>query len=79
MDVRRHHRFEALCGRQGLVSIRGRGTYRINSAGLRDREHPKAKPPNTVRVAVLGDSMTEALQVPVERAYWSVFSRELSG
>ena len=53
-------------------------TYvRINSQGLRDREHTLAKPPNTIRIAVLGDSFAEALQVPMERAFWAVMEPKL--
>jgi hypothetical protein len=51
---------------------------RINSQGLRDREHAVQKPANTFRIAVLGDSYTEALQVPMEKDYSSVLERELS-
>ncbi len=50
---------------------------RINSEGLRDREHSKIKPPRTVRIAVIGDSYAEALQVPQERAFWSVLEKRL--
>jgi hypothetical protein len=50
----------------------------INSQGLRDREHAFQKPPNTYRVAVLGDSFTEALQVPMEKDDSSVLERELA-
>ncbi len=50
---------------------------RVNSEGLRDREHTKAKPPNTLRVAVLGDSFTEAIHVPVEQTFWSKLERKL--
>jgi hypothetical protein len=50
-----------------------------NSAGQHDREHSKPKPPNTYRIAVLGDSFTEALQVPVEKTFSSVLERQLSG
>jgi hypothetical protein len=50
---------------------------RINSAGLRDREHTKAKPPNTIRIAVVGDSYAEALQVPMEKAFWFVMGEKL--
>jgi hypothetical protein len=51
----------------------------INSDGLRDREHAKVKPPDTLRVAILGDSFAEALQVPVEDAFWAVSERRLQG
>jgi len=45
-------------GPGGLVPIS------INSAGFRDTEHTVAKPAGVYRVLFLGDSMTEALQVP---------------
>ena len=44
----------------------------INSQGLRDREHTFAKPPDTIRIAVLGDSFAEALQVPMEKTFWTL-------
>jgi hypothetical protein len=55
-------------------------TYiKINSDGLRDREHSKVKPPDTLRIAVLGDSFAEALQVPMENAFWAVMEERLRG
>jgi hypothetical protein len=51
---------------------------RINSRGLRDREHDWKRPPNTLRIAVIGDSETEAVQVPLEQTYFSVAERELN-
>src|ERR1700687_3491778 len=52
------------------------GVYvKINSQGLRDREHSIAKPPGTFRVAVLGNSYTEAFQVPIEQTYWAEIGR----
>lgn len=54
-------------------------TYvRINSQGLRDREHTLAKPPDTIRIAILGDSYAEAFQVPMENAFWSVMEQRLN-
>lgn len=65
-------------GAEGWWSGEGVETYiRVNSDGLRDREHSKEKPPGTLRVAVLGDSFAEALQVPAEAAFWSVAERRL--
>lgn len=55
-------------------------TYvRINSLGLRDREHTIAKPPGTIRIAVLGDSFAEAFQVPMEKTFWAVIEQKLQG
>src|SRR5438067_1886482 len=50
---------------------------KINCDGLRDREHAKQKPPGTFRIAVVGDSYAEALQVPLEDAFWSVMEKQL--
>jgi lysophospholipase L1-like esterase len=58
--------------REGLTYIR------INSHGFRDREHTITKPAGTLRIAVLGDSMTEAFQVPLEKAFWSVIERKIA-
>ena len=55
----------------------GASFVQVNSDGLRDREHTKTKPPNTLRVAVLGDSFTEAIHVPVEQTFWSKLERKL--
>ncbi len=52
--------------------------YRTNHAGFRDREHAEAKPANTVRIAVLGDSYCEAVQVELEDTFWAVCERELN-
>lgn len=49
----------------------------INSDGLRDREHTKAKPPGTLRVAVLGDSYAEGLQVNVEYTFWAIMEQKM--
>lgn len=38
-----------------------------NSVGFRDKEREPEKPPRVQRVAVLGDSYVEALQVPLGR------------
>jgi len=50
---------------------------RINQAGFRDRDHSTSKPPNTLRIAVLGDSYAEAMQVPLEATFWANLEREL--
>ncbi len=50
---------------------------KINSHGFRDLEHTIAKPPGTLRVAILGDSFAEAFQVPLEKTFWSVMEQKL--
>jgi len=62
---------------EGWWNQEGRAYIHINSQGLRDREHPKTKPANTVRIAVLGDSYAEALQLPMEGAFWSIVEARL--
>ncbi|MCU0935922.1 MAG: SGNH/GDSL hydrolase family protein [Gammaproteobacteria bacterium] len=59
--------------------VEGRALVRINGAGLRDdRERALEKPAGTLRVAVLGDSFAEAVQVPVEDAFPAVLERSLA-
>jgi hypothetical protein len=62
---------------RGWYRKEGEAYVQINSAGLRDREHARQKPANTFRIAILGDSYAEALQVPTENAFWHVLETEL--
>jgi len=64
-------------GVAGHYQREGESYVRINSDGLRDREHVKAKPAGTVRIAVLGDSFSEAMHVPVEQTFWSLLEGKL--
>jgi hypothetical protein len=64
-------------GVQGWYTREGQSYVRVNSDGLRDREHSKQKPPNTVRIAVLGDSFSEAMHVPQEDTFWWLMERRL--
>jgi hypothetical protein len=64
-------------GIEGHYQREGESYVRINSDGLRDREHAKAKPAGTVRIAVLGDSFSEAMHVPIEQTFWSLLERKL--
>jgi hypothetical protein len=64
---------------EGWYREEGNAYVRINSAGLRDREHLKRKPANTFRIAVLGDSFAEALQVPMEDTFWAILEKTLQG
>ena len=66
-------------GAEGWHKKEGRSYVRVNSDGLRDREYARRKPPNTLRIAVLGDSYAEALQVAEEDGFTSVVERRLGG
>jgi hypothetical protein len=72
-----HRGYSLRPGVTGWYRYEGEAYVRINSDGLRDREHNKIKPPNTLRVAVLGDSYAEALQVPFESSFCAVLERKL--
>ena len=61
----------------GWYRKEGEAYISINSDGLRDEEHAQTKPPDTIRIAVLGDSYPEALSVSREEAFWSVLKRKL--
>lgn len=64
------HRGAALRpGAEGRWRKEGEAYIRINSEGLRDREHTKEKLGDTVRIAVLGDSYAEALQLEMEKDF----------
>jgi hypothetical protein len=64
-------------GMWGHYQREGESDVRINSDGLRDREHARVKPADTVRIAVLGDSFSEAMHVPMEQTFWSLLERKL--
>ncbi len=50
----------------------------LSSTGLRDTEHLVAKAPGTTRIALLGDSSTEGMQVPLNDTYGKVLERLLN-
>lgn len=64
---------------EGVVTGENRQYVRINSLGWRDVERAYAKPSGMVRIAVLGNSWTEALQVPQENTYCAVLEQKLAG
>jgi len=63
---------------KGWVNKEGKAYIKINSKGLRDREHSVKKPPGTLRIAVLGDSFTEGMQVPMEQDFCKILESELN-
>jgi len=65
-------------GAEGLVAEETQQYVRINSHGFHDKERTYEKPANTIRIAVLGNSWTEAMQVPLDKTYCSVLERKLT-
>ena len=51
---------------------------KMSSHGFRDRERSYEKGKDVFRIVVLGDSMIEALQVPLEQTFIDVFERMLN-
>jgi hypothetical protein len=65
-------------GATGWDVKEGEGYVRINQAGFRGPETSIAKPPGTLRIAVLGDSFTEAQQLPEEKTFATMIGRKLA-
>ncbi|MDD9907954.1 MAG: SGNH/GDSL hydrolase family protein [Rhodospirillaceae bacterium] len=78
------HRLETLRGwspQPGLSGVwmtEGEALIENNREGFRDRDHPLEKPAGAYRIAILGDSMSEALAVPREKTYWSILEDRLA-
>jgi hypothetical protein len=79
------HRPDAELGwrlRPGLAAWytrEGRAFVRVNAAGSRDdRQYARAKPEGVYRIAVLGDSYSEAMQVERSQTYWALLAQRLS-
>jgi hypothetical protein len=66
-------------GAAGWQRDEGAGFVRVNSAGFRGPEWTIAKPPDTLRIAVVGDSFTEAPQVAYDQTFCSVAEHTLGG
>ncbi len=55
----------------------GHGYVEVNQWGFRDSERTTQKPDNVLRIAVLGDSYAEALQVMDDETFWAAMEHEL--
>ncbi len=67
-----------LAGKQVTWRLEGYSNDRLSLAGRRDILHSLAKPAGVKRIAVLGDSATEGLQVPLTDTYCRVLDHLLN-
>ncbi|MGB0713119.1 MAG: SGNH/GDSL hydrolase family protein [Gammaproteobacteria bacterium] len=65
-------------GVQGWHTKEGNTLVTINSEGMRDRERSKAKPDDVYRIALLGDSFIEGLQVHADETLNARLEQQLS-
>jgi len=65
-------------GAQGQWTREGRGDVRINRSGFRGRDVALSPAPGMLRIAVLGDSFTEALQVDEKQTFVQLLQQQLN-
>jgi hypothetical protein len=65
-------------GAAGWAAREGRAWVQVNADGRRDRGALLDKPDDVYRIAVLGDSYSEAMQVEREQAYWALLPGRLA-
>lgn len=63
---------------EGRQTEEGDAYVRIDAAGFRDHDHALAAPPRTFRIAALGDSYTDAIQVELESTWWHALEADLA-
>jgi hypothetical protein len=63
---------------EGWEVKEGENYVKINSRGMRDVERNPDASPNVIRVAVIGDSLVAAQQVPLERTMTQLLERKLT-
>jgi hypothetical protein len=65
-------------GAHGWYRREGLSWLRINQDGFRGPDYSRSKPAGVVRVAVLGDSYVEAMQVAEDKTFTAVIGRALA-
>lgn len=64
-------------GASGYFGLEGGADVEINADGQRDVAHAREKPADVLRIAVLGDSYAEAMQVDLRQTFWWKLSEHL--
>ncbi|MBF0380121.1 MAG: SGNH/GDSL hydrolase family protein [Magnetococcales bacterium] len=64
-------------GTKGWQRIEGAGYVEINSDGWRDVDHSIKPKKGSYRIAVIGDSFTEAVQIDLDDSYWRLLEKLL--
>lgn len=62
----------------GWWTREGKAFVKINSEGLRDVEHNKTKDSKSIRIAILGDSFTEARPISLDKTFWKLTEKNLN-
>ncbi|MBS1989148.1 MAG: SGNH/GDSL hydrolase family protein [Cyanobacteria bacterium SZAS LIN-3] len=70
--------YKPMEGKEITQRREGFGRFTFNSFGMQNDEVPLAKPAGTLRIAVLGDSYVESIQVDRKKNYCSLLARDLS-
>lgn len=65
-------------GAKGLWNQEGHGLVSINKAGFRDRNHDALPTKEVLRLAVLGDSFSEAFQVNQNQTWWAQLQKQVN-
>lgn len=65
-------------GAKGWQTGEGEAFIEINSDGMRDKPTARAKPQGTLRVALIGDSFVESMQLPQEKIFPSLMEPKLA-
>jgi hypothetical protein len=65
-------------GARGRFTAEGGSFVAINQDGRRDKDFARTRPAGVLRIAVLGDSYTEALEVPLEQTFPAVLEASLN-
>jgi hypothetical protein len=74
----RHLGWSMRPGTEGWESSEGQRVFvRVNRWGFRGPDVTLSKPPGTLRIVLLGDSVAEARQVPYRESFCSVIERKL--